>query len=74
MFEDFRKQIDDSAFSDDAQNTETPVEIPLGEPRQIFGLTPVQRFFVALMLLLMTIVLGVLILLVTSKIALPFSG
>ncbi len=74
MFEDFRKQIDDSAFSDDNQNEEAPDEILFAEPRQIFGLTPVQRFFVAFMLLMMTIVLGVLVLLVTSKIALPFIG
>ena len=74
MFEDFRKQIDDSAFTDDDQSTETPDDNPFGEPRKLFGLTPVQRFFVALMLLLMTIVLGVLILLVTSKIAFPFLG
>jgi hypothetical protein len=74
MFEDFRKQIDDSAFPDDNQNEETSVEIPFGEPRLILGLTPVQRFFIAFMLLLMTIVLGVLILLVTSKISLPFIG
>jgi hypothetical protein len=74
MFEDFRKQIDDSAFNDDDQNTVTPEEIPLGEPRKLLGLTPVQRFFVAFMLLAMAIVLGALILLVTSKIALPFLG
>ena len=75
MFEDFRKQIDDSSFPDeDQQNEDTPDEIPFVEPRNIFGLTPIQRFFVALMLLLMTIVLGVLLLLVTSKIAIPFIG
>jgi hypothetical protein len=74
MFEDFRKQIDDSAFSDDNQNEEAPNDILFAEPRLIFGLTPVQRFFVAFMLLMMTIVLGVLVLLVTSKIALPFIG
>jgi len=74
MFEDFRKQIDDSAFPDDDQNAETSDEILFEEPRKLLGLTPVQCFFVALMLLLMTLVLGVLILLVTSKIALPFFG
>ena len=71
MFEDFRKQIDDSAITDDDQE-ETPDEISLGEPRKLLGLTPVQCFFVAVMLLLMTTILGVLTLLVTSKIALPF--
>jgi hypothetical protein len=72
MFEDFRKQIDDSAFADEDQNIEPPEEIPFGEPRKYLGLTPIQRFFVAFMLLMMSIVLGVLILLVSSKIAPPF--
>ena len=74
MFEDFRKQIDDSAFTDDDQKEVTSDDIPFGEPRRLLGLTAVQRFFVAFMLLMMTIVLGVLILLVTSKISLPFIG
>ncbi len=74
MFEDFRKQIDDSGFSNNDQNEETPDRSLFEEPRLIFGLTPIQRFFVAFMLLLMTIILGVLVLLVTSKIALPFAG
>jgi hypothetical protein len=74
MFEDFRKQIDDSAFFDDDQNAEILEVNPFEEPRKLLGLTPVQRFFVAFMLLMMTIILGVLILLVTSKIALPFLG
>jgi hypothetical protein len=73
MFEDFRKQIDDSAFNDDDQN-DALEEVPFEKPRQILGLNPVQRFFVAFMLLIMTIVLGTLILLVSSKIALPFTG
>jgi hypothetical protein len=74
MFEDFRKQIDDSAFSDDDQNEMTPDDILFGEPRKILGLTPVQRFFVALMLLVMAVILGVLFLLVTSKISFLFLG
>ncbi len=74
MFEDFRKQIDDSAFSDDDQKEASPDADLFEEPRLILGLTPVQRFFAAFMLLLMITVVGVLALLVTSKIALPFVG
>jgi hypothetical protein len=37
-------------------------------------MTPVQRFIVAIMLLFMTIILGVLFLLVTSKIVIPILG
>jgi hypothetical protein len=73
MFEDFRKLIDETAFSDDDQE-ELPDEVLPEEPRLILGLNPIQRFFVAFMLLVMTIVVGVLVLLVTSRIALPFIG
>ncbi len=74
MFEDFRKQIDESGFSDEDQNEEPPEGNLFDESRLILGLTPIQRFFVAFMLLLMTFILGVMVLLVTSKIALPFAG
>lgn len=71
MFEDFRKQIDDASFPNEDQEEEKPVEI-INQERRFLGMTPVQRFIVAFMLLLMTIILGVLFLLVTSKIAPPF--
>jgi len=74
MFEDFRKLIDDTAFSDDDHDEEPVDEVLPDEPRLILGLTPIQRFFVAFMLLVMTVVLGMLILLMTSRIALPFIG
>jgi hypothetical protein len=71
MFEDFRKQIEGSQFTDKDQNEASPVEI-INEDRHFLGMTPVQRFIVAVMLLMMTIILGILFLLVTSKIAPPF--
>ncbi|MFZ2097025.1 MAG: hypothetical protein WAV05_10340 [Anaerolineales bacterium] len=71
MFDDFRKQMDDSAFYEEDKDEETPVEI-VNQGDHILGMTPVQRFVVAVMLLLMTVILGVLFLLVTSKIAPPF--
>ncbi|MFZ0531831.1 MAG: hypothetical protein WAM09_01525 [Anaerolineales bacterium] len=74
MFEDFRKQIEDASFTDEDQTEKSPVENPFSEQRFFLGLTPVQRFIVALMLLMMTIILGVLFLLVTSKIVPPFLG
>jgi hypothetical protein len=71
MFEDFRNQMDDPAFQANA-----PQEEPLIESDQpagrFLGMTPVQRFIVAVMLLMMVIILGVLFLLVTSKIVPPF--
>lgn len=73
MFEDFRKQVDDSAFTDDSQE-EKPAEVTGASPhRNILGLSPVQRFVVVFMLLIMTLVLGILFLMVTNKIALPSS-
>lgn len=71
MFEDFRKQVDDSSFQDNNQQEETPVEI-VHRQRHFLGMTPFQRFIVALMLMLMIIILGVLFLLVTAKIVPPF--
>jgi len=71
MFEDFRKQIDDSAFQDGEQQ-EKPLVESYHRQSHFLGMTPVQRFIVGLMLLLMVIILGVLFLLVTSKIVPPF--
>ncbi len=70
MFEDFRKQILDDSFKDEDQKKETPGAIP-GETRYFLGLKPVQRFIVAFLLLVMIVALGVLFLLVTSKIVPP---
>jgi hypothetical protein len=69
MFDDFRKQIDDSSFFE--KDNEEPQPELLSREHYFLGMTPVQRFTVAVMLLLMTIILGVLFLLVTSRISLP---
>jgi hypothetical protein len=70
MFEDFRKQIDDSSFTDEDQ-TEGPLKTKIGDTGYFLGLSPAQRFMLALMVLIITILLGVLFLLVTSKIVPP---
>lgn len=71
MFEDFRKQIDDNSFSDEDQ-PEAPLEkTKLQDTVYFLGMSPVQRFVLATMLLVITILLGVLFLLVTSKIVPP---
>ncbi len=71
MFEDFRKQIDDTSFQNDDQD-ETP-QIESRRPEGYFlGMSPVRRFIVAVMLLMMVVILGVLFLLVTSKVVPPF--
>lgn len=74
MFEDFRKQAEEATFSDKDQEEELSVEISHNEEERFLGMNPVQRFIVALMLLFMIVILGVLFLLVTSKIVLPIYG
>ncbi|MAT45378.1 MAG: hypothetical protein CL609_23870 [Anaerolineaceae bacterium] len=58
-----------------AENSYTEVEpIPTDRPRrkkQFLGMTAVQRFVVALFLLIIVIVLGTFCLLATGKIVLP---
>jgi hypothetical protein len=74
MFEDFRKQAEQADFPDEDQEEVLQVKDPNAKQGYFLGLTPVQRFIVALMLLFMIIILGVLFLLVTSKITFPFLG
>jgi hypothetical protein len=71
MFEDFRKQIDDNQFPDEEQPKEPAPQTKLQDTVYFFGMTPVQRFVLATMLLVITVLLGVLFLLVTSKIVPP---
>jgi hypothetical protein len=71
MFEDFRKQLDDKAFPDDDTPVAPPKHPPVADRGYFLGMTPVQRFIVAVMLLAMAIILGILFLMVTSKIVLP---
>ena len=73
MFEDFRKQIDDASFKDEERHEE-PLAGSTSQGSHFLGMTPPQRFIVAILLLMMTIVLGTLFLLVTSKIVPPFLG
>jgi hypothetical protein len=73
MFEDFRKQAEEADFPEEEQESEPPIEKEPGDNR-FLGMTPVQRFIVAVMLLFMTIILGMLFLLVTSKIVIPILG
>lgn len=73
MFEDFQKQIDDSSLSDDEQQEESLIK-GFEQEHRFLGMTSVQRFIVAVLLLMMTIIIGTLFLLVTSKIVPPFLG
>ena len=74
MFEDFRKQAESADFSDEFQEETLSVETSHKSHNRFLGLTPIQRFIVAVMLMFMIIILGILFLLVTEKIVFPSFG
>ena len=74
MFEDFRKQAEEADFSDEDLEDELNGEANPDRDGVVLGMTPPQRFIDALMLLIMTIIIGSLFLIVTSKVLLPFLG
>jgi hypothetical protein len=73
MFDDLRQQADDSAFEEEEepQDSYTLVEKKPRSERSFLGMTPPQRFVIAVMLLMMTCVLSAFCLLVTEKIYIP---
>jgi hypothetical protein len=74
MFDDLRQQADQSAFGqpeEEEQDIYTMKEAPAQSRDRLLGMTPAQRFVIAVMLLLMTLILSSLCLLVTEKIFLP---
>ncbi len=70
MFEDFRKQAEQHSFGDEPEEEQDQTEVFTDQ--RFLGMTPPQRFLIALMLLIMAIILGGLFLVVTSKMVLPF--
>ena len=68
MFDNLRQQSLQSA--EEAPTARTLVSTPKGKP--FLGLTPPQRFILALMLFLNVTVLGCFALIAFEKIALPF--
>jgi hypothetical protein len=73
MFEDFRKQAEESDFPEEDQDTHQGVKTSNNNGR-FLGMTPAQRFIIALMLLFMVAILAILFLMVTQKIILPVFG
>jgi hypothetical protein len=69
MLDDFRQQANASDFLDEegaSQLEETE------RPRKFLGMTPAQRFVIALMLLMITCLLSTFCLLVSEKVIPPF--
>lgn len=75
MLDDLRNSAASSSFQPEEEPTPSPSERARRRARKtstFLGMTASQRFVVALMVLMMTCVLGAFLLLVTEKIALPF--
>ena len=73
MLDDLREQASDSDhFSEEQPVFEYKDEEETRESKNLFlGMTPVQRFVIAVMILMMVCVMGTFFLLVTEKIYLP---
>jgi hypothetical protein len=69
MLDDFREQADTSTIYEEEANEALEID---QKPRPFLGMTPVQRFVIALMLLVIACVLSAFCLIVTEKIFLPF--
>lgn len=69
MLDEFREDADTSMIFEyeESESLETPKK-----RRPFLGMTPVQRFVIALMLLVIACVLSSFCLIVTEKIVLPF--
>ena len=70
MFEDLRDADADLFDESEAPEEEQPAAV--AEPRDAWGLTPVQRFVLAVMFLMMVCLLGSMALLVTERVWLPW--
>ncbi len=71
MFEDLREDADFVEEDDADYNYQ---ESAAGAPAQaqFLGMTPIQRFVIAFLILMMTCILGLFFLLITETIWLPF--
>lgn len=71
MLDDFRKDAEEVKYDElDSQEFTGDLEKPADH--RFLGLTPFQRFIIALMVLVIVILLGILWLLVNGKIMPPF--
>jgi len=71
MLDDFREQADSESFFDEEEANEYD-EVPVQTRAQFLGMTPVQRFVIAFLLLAIVCLIGTFALLATEKVILPF--
>jgi len=71
MLDDLREQADNAVFLEDEPDF---FDVEQGGPEQtlFLGMTPVQRFIIAVMAMMMVCILSTFCLLVSERIALPF--
>lgn len=69
MLDDFRSQADTPFFEEDAKPEE--MDYAIETRREFLGMSPFQRFVIAIMLLLITLLLSSFCLLVTGKVTFP---
>jgi hypothetical protein len=63
---------DEASFVEEEPAAEELPKKPVKSSRPFLGMTPAQRFVIALLLFLMTCLLGTFCLLVTERVVLPF--
>jgi hypothetical protein len=68
MLDDFRQQADTSMFEEETSSYD---ELPPVTKRELLGMSPAQRFVIALLLLFLVVLLSSFCLLVTGKVVLP---
>jgi hypothetical protein len=69
MFDDLRDQADDTDFQD--ENDVFSHRSTRSRSQFFLGMTPIQRFVIAVMLFMMASILGTFCLLVTEKVIFP---
>jgi len=74
MLDDLREQANDSEFfaGENASFEYSDTLAPRKTLRLFLGMTPLQRFVIAVMVMLMVCVMGALLLLISEKVFLPF--
>ena len=75
MLDDLREQAGDSDYYIDEEEAKaySSYKTYREKPKLFLGMTPEQRFVIAVLILLMVGVMGAFVLLVTEKVYFPFS-
>jgi hypothetical protein len=69
MFDDLREQADTPFFDDVDQE---PEEVVVETQQQFLGMTPFQRFIIAIMFFIIVLLIGSFGLLILGRVILPF--